>query len=514
MPEIRYEISTTEIKPFTYKTPLVSVDSNGELQLSHSKSADDAVHVKSITFLNLVGRNEAGDMISFEPMDYVNRYLMTHHIEEGHEESAQYAKALVHYFSYIIALQEAWDDEYDEDSFDELIDPPRPKWDFMPSRKSQRPTYMYRSALKASVIKPDDNQKPLAKTTASAYMRGVVKFYSFHLLLHHEFNNKPFEHEIVTINYQANEISMAAYHSKKVYTTDLRLNFPKPERNEGGSLPSPRRELRPMNNQEWNAVENILLNTKRVIKNVKGQKKLVGLAEEYCLFFLVARFTGLRKEEVASLHAGQIINPDMRKPMLRLGVGDEYGSLTKDKDGSNKSRKTVIPSAIMKRLYKYTKSPRYKKRQEKFKALCEEKRQAGETAFFESVDGVDANKCYVFVSATGIPFFLKLNELNNRWNEVRHTAGEALGHDIDAVIHNLRATFAVALFRMLLKKKDADTALAFVSEFLGHGSLKVTLIYLQTAENEPTGDEIYEDVLDFLGVFDDMGELEDKLLPS
>ncbi|EDM64710.1 hypothetical protein PE36_22645 [Moritella sp. PE36] len=215
MPEIRYEISTTEIKPFTYKTPLVSVDSNGELQLTHSKSADGDVHVKTITFLNLVGRNEAGDMVSFEPMDYVNRFLMAHHIEEDREESAQYAKALVHYFSYIIALQEAWDKEYDEYLFDELIDLPRPRWDFMPSRKSQRPTYMYRDAVKKSVTEPGDNQKPLAKTTASAYVRGVIKFYSFHLIIGYEFNNKPFQHEIVTINFEAPETSMKAYLSKK-----------------------------------------------------------------------------------------------------------------------------------------------------------------------------------------------------------------------------------------------------------------------------------------------------------
>ena len=30
----KYEISSTEIKPFTYKCPLVDVDENGEHQLS------------------------------------------------------------------------------------------------------------------------------------------------------------------------------------------------------------------------------------------------------------------------------------------------------------------------------------------------------------------------------------------------------------------------------------------------------------------------------------------------
>jgi len=128
-------------------------------------------------------------MVFFEPMDYVNRFLIAHHIEQEREESAQYAKFSVH-FSYIIALQEAWDEKYDKDVFDELIDLPRPRWDFMPSRKSQRPTYMYRNAVKKSV----DNQQPLAKTTASTYVCGVVKFYSFHLLMGYEFNNEPFKH--------------------------------------------------------------------------------------------------------------------------------------------------------------------------------------------------------------------------------------------------------------------------------------------------------------------------------
>jgi hypothetical protein len=37
MSKIYYEIVTTEIKPFTYKTPLVSCDDNGELKVSYSR---------------------------------------------------------------------------------------------------------------------------------------------------------------------------------------------------------------------------------------------------------------------------------------------------------------------------------------------------------------------------------------------------------------------------------------------------------------------------------------------
>lgn len=497
-----YEISATNVKALSYKTPSVSVDENGELQIIFAKN--NHIHIKQISFLNLVGRNEKGNVVFYQPIEHVNRFLMSHHIDHGKEESAQYAKGLIHYFSFLIRLQEKWDEEYDDFLFDELVDLPRPEWNFMAARKEQRITYQYRAALKYSVLKEPEPKLSLARTTATAYMNAVVKFYSFHLRNGLRFNNPPFEHEIVKLHFEAGATSMKAYVTKDVHTSDLRLNFPKSKRNNGEAGEPGRRDLRPLTNQQWSEVEMILLGTKRVVKNVKGRLQFVNLAEEYCIFFLISRFTGLRKEEVASLHSGQIVKPPSNKPILRIGVGDEYGSLTKSKDGTNKSRKTIIPSATMQLLYQYTRSTRYLKRLAKFKELCKAKRKAGETAFFDSVDGVDENKKYVFISGSGIPFFLKLNELNNRWNEIRNTVKLVLDQEMQGSIHNLRPTFAVALFRVLLRKMPADKALAAVSEVLGHDSIDTTLKYLKIAQDEPTGDEIYEDVLDYLGVFDDL----------
>jgi len=280
MSRTAFEIQGTEIKPFTYRYPIISIDVNGELQSTYPNN-NLSLHIKKIIFLNLIGRNKQGDIVYYKPMDYVNRFLMAHHIDDDKEESAQYSKGLTHFFSFVIQLQEAWDEEYDKDLYDELIDLPRPTWEFMAYRKAQRITYQYREALKYSVIKEPDQSLRLAKTTASAYMNAVIKFYKFHLRNGYEFNNPPFNHEIIKLNFQGSGTSMKAYMSKDVHTTDLRLNFPKSKRNDGGVLPEARRDLSPLTNKEWGEVENILLKTKKVIKNVKGQMKLTQLAEEY-----------------------------------------------------------------------------------------------------------------------------------------------------------------------------------------------------------------------------------------
>ncbi len=497
---IKYEIKTTELKPYTYKKPLIALDKDGQTFIEYSKH--QPTYIKKLTLLNLVGRNSSGNIVSYEPIDYVNRFLMSYHIEEGLQESDQLTKGLVHYFSFLIDLQRIWDEEYDEDDFDELIALPRPTWNCFPIPKHQKVTYKYRSALRNAVLHDENSNLKIARTTATAYMRAVVKFYTFHIRNGYQFNNPPFEYEIVTVHYGSSATNMNPYSSKEVHTTDLRLNFGKSKRNEGGALPSSRRNLNPLSNAEWSAVENVLLFSKKVLKNVGGHTTSVSLSKEYCLFFLISRYTGLRKEEVASLHKGQIVKPDSTKQIMRLGVGSKYGSLTKTKGDGNKSRQTIIPCRIMQLLYEYTISDRYKQRQKKFKNLCAAKHEEGDIGFFEGVDGVDEEKEYLFLSQTGKPLYTKLSEINTRWNEIRATVRATEGISISGVVHNLRATFAVSLFRALLRKTTPDIALAMVSECLGHDDEASTHLYLNIAQDNPTGDEIYEDILEFIGLFD------------
>ena len=508
-----YEIQSTEIKPYTYRTPLVTIDEHGEAHVTYSNQKP--THIKKLVLLNLVGRDKGGTIVSYEPMGYVNRFLMSHHIDDGKQESDQYSKGLIHFFSFLISLQNKWDEQYDAELFDELVDLPRPKWDFMPKRNSDKVTYQYRAALKKLVLDEIDPNLRMARSTATAYMNAVVKFYSFHIRNGYRFNNPPFKHELVTVHYQAGASSMKEYLSKAVHTTDLRLNFPKSRRNEGGALPSARRDLRPLSDEEWNAVEKILVETQSILKVIDGTLKTASLALEYSLFFLICRYSGLRKEEVASLHLGQIIKPKsiidndgkriFKRTMLEIGVGGQYGSLTKTRDGGNKSRVTILPSSLMQKIYDYSRSERYQKRLIKFKAHCEEQRNIGNDGYFDSQDGVDESKNYLFISQTGKPFFTKLSDINARWNEIRLTVNQQLDFPMRGTPHNLRATFGVWLFRCLLRSgMHPDIALANVSKCFGHEDEETTLLYLKMAQDEPAGDEIYEDVLNFLGVFEDV----------
>lgn len=502
MSEVTYEISTTEIKNYVYRTPHVSHNPDGKLDVQYLFK--DTIYIKKIIFLNLVGREASGKIVSYTPLEHVNNYILSHHVDRGIEESLQYSKALTHYFSYLMSAQKQWDSKYKTKVNEGEIAPPRPEWNCMAFRKAEKITFQYRKALRANVLKETNPKLRLKRSTASAYIRAVINFYKFHIRNGYVFNNPPFEYEILTITVPASESSMKQYMKVVVETSDMRLNFPKSKRNEGGSLPSSRRELKPLEDNEWKEIESILLHERRVLKTVKGELKLSSLAVEYCLFFLLLRYTGLRKEEAASLHLGQIIKPSSDHAILRLGVGADYGSLTKTKDGYNKSRKTIIPAKVMQLLFEYSRTDRYQKRLLRYRELCDLKKEEGKEVFFEAEDGADENKSYLFISATGVPFFMKLTELNSRWHEIKTTVNTYSNLNINSVIHNLRSTFGVSLFRALLKKVEPDIALAMVSECFGHEDLDTTIQYLKLAQELPTGDEIYEDILEYLKVFDEL----------
>lgn len=134
--------------------------------------------------------------------------------------------------------------------------------------------------------------------------------------------------------------------------------------------------------------------------------------------------------------------------------------------------------------------------------------------FFEGDDAINPELEYLFITQSGKPMFTRLQDFTGRWGEIRNTANltQGLDHPIVGSIHNLRSTFAVNIFRHLLNKKNdygnqsitPDEALDRVSALLGHEGRATTIEYLKIAQDMPSADEIYEDVLDYIGAFDDL----------
>lgn len=514
-----YQIEISSIPNFVYEKPLVSVNENDECHITYRLNGNK-IPIKKLPLLYIAGYDEKDNLISYQPLDMVNEFLLSKAIDDGVLELGTDAQGIAHYFSFVLDKQAEWDAEYDEGNFDPIYDDPRPEWNVFPRNKQKRLTYQYRDGIKQLAIKGI-----LAKTTVRQYMSSVVSFYKHCLRQGISFNHPPFQFEIVNIQLEASAASMKAYQSKQVHTTDMRIKFSKSSRSGGTALTNLRRDLKPFTNNEWNILQKILMRSRRVVRH-GDNNKLHSLPIEFCLHPMICRNTGLRREEAASLHLGQIVNPEtmiqdgkevFKKPVMDLGVGDKYLSLTKTAEGfaeRNKSRVTIIPAALMKILYDYSQSDRYQKRLKKFKAWCKEQAKADNMHFFEGDDAINPQLEYLFITQSGKPMFIRLQDFTGRWVEIRNTANltQGLEHPIVGSLHNLRSTFAVNIFRHLLSKKDeygnplikADEALDRVSALLGHEDRVTTIEYLKISQDMPSADEIYENVLDYIGAFDDL----------
>lgn len=505
---IELVVEPSTIKNYIYRAPLLSVDGNGECISEYSKSNKRSL-IKKITLLNIVGYDEAGHLQSFEPIEEANQFLLAHHIDNGKLESSQLSQGLAHYFEFIVGKQAEWDSAYADGIYEDGFDDPRPRWDFFPKNKLDKLTYQYHAGLMELATK----HCTMAGSTAKGHMGAVVRFYKYWLRRGAQFNHPPFEIEEVSISYEAGASSMKSRQIVMVQSTDLRIKISKSSRSKGTSVSGLRRDLTPFTNSEWSILQTILTKTRRVIRN-KDESKLHSLPIEFCLHPMICRYTGLRREEAASLHCGQIIKPKMiindngvmafATPVMRFGVGAQYGSLTKDSTGGNKSRETLIPASLMLELYNYTQSKRYKKRLAKLKEWCATQKEAGNLSVFEGDDAVVDGRDYLFITQTGKPMMQRLGDFTMRWGEVRNTANHslALANKLIGSLHNLRSTFAVGVFRNLLKKMTGEVALDIVSSFLGHEDLTTTMLYLKLAQDLPSGDEIYEDILNHLNIFD------------
>lgn len=446
----RAEIIGYNTLGFEYRTPVAVIDADGVAQLQY---LNDPIQTNNITFLYRVTRDsKTNNVLTSEPIDVANIYLMSKRLNDGSKSLSTPIRGLIHYFGFLERINMKWDD--------------------MPIRKSNRPTYKYKAALEASYLSQEPEEH-LAITTCKNYMNAVVNFYKHYLRIGVRFNEDPFEHELVFVNLKNNYQHMKSSNRKEVHTTDLRLKIGRDRRNDGTS-----QELFPLSQKEWEEVDKVIRLERKVIANKTGQDRLSPLACEYSLMFLLARYTGLRREEFATLKERHVFKPnqsDKEKGFCSIDIGPSYNSMTK----GNVDRTIHIPVSLMNELHSYIGSERYIKRRNKFKA------HFGET---------EPN---IFITTSGKTFGLA--SINARWVEVRNTVSTRLNHYFNPKLHNLRSTFAVEKMKSLLNRgmKPSDT-LTYIQDRLGHVNESTTLHYLKLAQGELGGHEIFENILEHL----------------
>ncbi len=233
---IRKEVEISTIPNFVYEKPLVSIDENGEPQITYRANGNKTL-IKKLPLLHIAEYDDKDKLISYQSLDMVNEFLLSKAIDDGVLELGTDAQGLAHYFSFVLDKQAEWDAEYDEGDFDPLYDDPRPEWSIFPRNKQERVTYQYRDGIKQLAI-----NGVLAKTTARQYMSSVVGFYKHCLRQGIRFNNPPFQFETVNIHFEASASSMKAYQRKQVHTTDMRIKFSKSSRSGGTNLSNLRRD--------------------------------------------------------------------------------------------------------------------------------------------------------------------------------------------------------------------------------------------------------------------------------
>lgn len=385
------------------------------------------------------------------PVSIVNNWLIYLKTSLNRKSVNTQAQALLHYFIFLDEIGLEWDE--------------------MPITSRNKPTYKFSKHLKDAV-----KNGTIARTTANNYLGSIVSFYKFYLNKGYEFINKPFNYKKIKVNVNGgHEFSRGKF--VFVDSTDIRLNLPMDKSNFG--IP---RALVPLSEHEWTLVDEICRQGK-VNSNTSSGAALVNLSEEFKLAVSLARYTGLRREELVTFRSKLIYKPTgeqlHHKYLIHsngVHISPQEGVNTK---GSG-SRTIEIPSLLMLQLHQYINSKRYIKRRK----------------LFEIKNPDELSNPPLFISQNGHHYASRT--FNARWGEVRNTVKNS-HPSFNHKFHNLRSTYAVTRLKELLNQgiKEGD-ALDYIQSVMGHKSRSTLLHYLKFCQQTLNANEVYEQALDLV----------------
>ena len=360
------------------------------------------------------------------------------------------AQGLLHYYTFLLDKKMCWDD--------------------MPIAPRNRPTYQFRKHIKDACL-----SGAIARSTAQNYMGVVVNFYKFYLTKGWTFDNPPFNYEMVKIKKSGGHENMRDSYIH-VDTTDLRLGLPKETTYRNIS-----RRLMPLSGEEWKLVDRIYRIDGVAIRNGADTESFVSVSLEFKLIIALARFTGMRRQELVTFRSSLVFKPSEAQFKKKYIVGSDGVFLTPkngiDTKGSG-SRTIEIPTMLMSTLHSYINSERYQKRRERF-----EKKHPSEL-----------NKPPLFITQNGSYF--QGRTFDARWGEIRNAARNE-HNQFDHKFHNLRSTYAVSRLKSLLNNGlEESDALDYLQAVMGHKHRKTLLSYLKFCRVGKIANEIYENAID------------------
>lgn len=362
------------------------------------------------------------------------------------------AQALLHYFTFLHDIGVAWD--------------------CMPVVIRKRPTYLFKKHLKEAF-----RSRNIARSTANSYMGVVIRFYKFYLMKKYSFDNRPFNYEIVKIEASRKHDFMGG-NLLQVDSTDLRLNLPRDSRHNGLS-----RSLVPLSQGEWDRLDRHFNSRGKGIVQRAGENLSVAISVEFKLAVYLARYCGLRRDEIITLRSSQVYKPVAGKLSKKYLI-NSYGFLLDPRFGVRTKNSTIryaeVPTAFMNDLHRYINSTVYTFRRDKF--INKHPEEVGGPPLLITQKGD------MYSPAT----------LDARWGELRNALREN-DYSFDHKFHNLRSTYAVfRLAEMINAGIKEAVALDYLQSVLGHKKRTTLLAYLRFCEQEKSANQVYEEVLENL----------------
>ncbi|HHL8922768.1 site-specific integrase [Enterobacter roggenkampii] len=444
---------------FIEATPAFSLSKDSELLTSWGQ---DGIHLKNMYLLF-----DSQD----RPINAANEYLIHCKAVDKHQDLSCIAKALTLFFSFLEREQLSWSD--------------------MPRASHMRPLYRFRDYLQAQhdEVDPQSGKRRLASSTAKSYRGAVVGMYVYWMGYGDVFQRPPCQFSEINI---ADERMLGHINRYiKVQTTDLKITAR--DKVKQSRLPN---HLRPLLKEQRPELQSLLGVLKEGRSYTKINDKYIPktIAPEIRIAIYLALYTGMRRMEVLTFSSTLIQPTSVDENTITVMIGPGNHCHTK----RGESGEIKIPVWLMRQLYAYKQSARYRKRLSKYLQL--------------TPDSSARQHPPLLLNNRGYPY--NENSLNARWGEIRNAVRiDFKMPTFSHKFHNLRSTYATYLTIALMQLTypgshprnpgepvmTRDQVESEVQARLRHSSPQTTSLYVKFWEDNylaRQSDRIHQEGLD------------------